>query len=72
MKKVLAILALAVLLAAPLTALAEAEEENEIYQLLDENGEPVNEKCPVHYIKYINKSELLQKNSKPEWKLAYD
>lgn len=39
---------------------------------LDENGEPVNEKCPVHYIKYINKSELLQKNSKPKWKLAYD
>lgn len=39
---------------------------------LDENGEPVNEKCPVHYIKYINKSELLQKNSKPEWKLAYN
>ena len=41
MKKALAILALAVLLAAPLTALAEAEEENEIYQLLDENGETV-------------------------------
>lgn len=39
---------------------------------LDENGEPVNENCPVHYIKYINKSELLQKNSKPEWKLAYN
>ena len=39
---------------------------------LDENGEPVNENCPVHYIKYINKSELLQKNSKPEWKFAYD
>lgn len=39
---------------------------------LDENGDPVNEKCPIYYIKYIKKSELLQKNSKPEWKLAYN
>ena len=41
MKKVCALLCLTVLLAAPFSAFAEAEEENKVYELLDENGETV-------------------------------
>lgn len=41
MKKTCILLCLAVLLAAPFSAFAEAEEENTVYELLDENGETV-------------------------------